>query len=263
MEARPDGRDAGAESTRIVDLAGKVAVVTGAGSGIGRASALAFAKEGVSVVVADIDEAGGNETVGLIHDQGGTAVFVRTDVTEPRSLEALFETAERELGGVDIVHNNAGLVSGEPAWPDITPETLLRVMNVNLGGVVVGTQIAIPYLRKRGGGAIVNTASLAALFPMAQDPIYSATKSGVTMFTRACAPLAEEGIRVNAVLPALVDTPLLPKSGDGEKWADWAYSARDTLGILDPSQVADVVVELCRDDNAVAREETVGTIPKV
>jgi NAD(P)-dependent dehydrogenase (short-subunit alcohol dehydrogenase family) len=233
-----------------VDFKDKVAVVTGAGSGIGRASALAFAAEGCSVLVADIDD-------------GGAASFVRTDVTEPRSLEAMFEAAEREFGGVDIVHNNAGLVSGEPAWPDITPETLLRVMNVNLGGVVVGTQIAIPYLRKRGGGAIVNTASLAAMFPMTQDPIYSATKSGVTMFTRACAPLAEEGIRVNAVLPALVDTALLPKSGDGERWADWAYSARDTLGILKPEDVAEAVVALCRDDEAVAQEQVVGSIPQI
>jgi len=262
-EAWPDGRDAAAESTRVVELEGKVAVVTGAGSGIGRASALAFAKAGCSIVVADIDEIGGNETVGLVHDAGGTATFVRTDVTEPRSLEALFVAAEAEYGGVDVVHNNAGLVSGGKAWPDITPETLLRVMNVNLGGVVVGTQVAIPYLRKRGGGAIVNTASLASLYPMTQDPIYSATKAGVTMFTRACAPLADEGIRVNAVLPALVDTALLPKSGDGERWADWAYSARDTMGLLEPSEVADVVVELCRDDSAVAQEQVVGNLPQV
>jgi 3-oxoacyl-[acyl-carrier protein] reductase len=245
-----------------MDLGGKVAVVTGAGSGIGRATALAFAAAGVTVVVADIDDVGGNETVGLIHDAGRTASFVRVDVTEPRSIEAMLDFAEREHGGVDIVHNNAGLVSGEPAWPDITPETLLRVMNVNLGGVVVGTQIAIPYLHRRGGGVIVNTASLAALVPMTQDPIYSATKAGVTMFTRACAPLAEEGIRVNAVLPSLVDTALLPKSGDGEKWADWAYSARDALGLLKPEEIAAVVLDLCRDDTAVAREQVVGNLPQ-
>ena len=245
-----------------MELQGRVAVVTGAGSGIGRATALALAREGVGVLVADIDGTGGDETVGLVHDLGGTATFVRTDVTEPRSLEAMFDEAEAEFGGVDIVHNNAGLVCGEPLWPDITPETLLRVMAVNLGGVVVGTRLAIPLLRRRGGGAIVNTASMAALFPMTVDPIYSATKAGVTMFTRACAPLAEEGIRVNAVLPGLVDTPLLPKSGDGERWAAWAYAARDTMGIMDADAVAQAVLDLVRDDEAVAEERVVGVLPR-
>jgi NAD(P)-dependent dehydrogenase (short-subunit alcohol dehydrogenase family) len=246
-----------------VELQGRVAVVTGAGSGIGRATALAFAQEGTAVLIADVDDAGGDGTVGMVHDLGGTAAFVRTDVTEPRSLEAMFDTAEAEFGGVDIVHNNAGLVCGEPLWPDITPETLLRVMSVNLGGVVVGTRLAIPVLRRRGGGAIVNTASMAALYPMTVDPIYSATKAGVTMFTRACAELAAEGIRVNAVLPGLVDTPLLPKSGDGERWADWAYAARDHMGLMDPDVVAQAVLDLVRDDTAVAQERVVGALPEV
>lgn len=246
-----------------MELEGKVAVVTGAGSGIGRASALAFGAAGCTVVVADIDEAGGAETVGLAHDAGAVASFARTDVTEPRSLEATFAAAEAEHGGLDILHNNAGLVCGAPLWPDITPETLLRVMNVNLGGVVLGTRLAIPAMRRRGGGAIVNTASMAAMFPMADDPIYSATKAGVTMFTRACARLAEEDIRVNAVLPGLVDTPLLPKTGDGDKWADWAYLARDHMGILEAEEVALAVLELVCDDDAVAQERVVGGLPEV
>ncbi len=246
-----------------MELEGKVAVVTGAGSGIGRATAVAFARAGTTVVAADIDEATAAETVGLVHDAGGQASAVRTDVTEPRSLEAMFATGEAAHGGVDIVFNNAGLVCGEPLWPDITPETLLRVMAVNLGGVVVGTRLAIPVLRRRGGGAIVNTASMAALFPLTADPIYSATKAGVAMFTRACAPLAEEGIRVNAVLPGLVDTPLLPKSGDGERWADWARAAEAVMGLLSPDDIAAAVLELVRDDNAVAQERVVGGLPAV
>ncbi len=246
-----------------MEISGKVAIVTGAGSGIGRATALALARAGATVVVADVDDIGGSETVGLVHDAGGTATYVRTDVTEPRSLEALFESVEAEHGGIDILHNNAGLVSGEPLWPDITPETLLRVMNVNLGGVVLGTRMVIPAMRRRGGGAIVNTASMAALFPMAVDPIYSATKAGVTMFSRACAPLAEEGIRVNSVLPGLVDTPLLPKSGDGVRWADWAILSKEHMGLLDPADVAQVVLDLIRDDTAVSEERVVGTLPTV
>ena len=246
-----------------MELEGTVAVVTGAGSGIGRATAVAFARAGSTVVAADIDEATASETVGLIHDLGGRASAVRTDVTEPRSLEAMFAAAEAAYGGVDIVFNNAGLVCGEPLWPDITPETLLRVMAVNLGGVVVGTRLAVPVLRRRGGGAIVNTASMAALFPLTADPIYSATKAGVAMFTRACAPLAEEGIRVNAVLPGLVDTPLLPKSGDGERWADWATAAETVMGLLAPDDVAAAVLDLVRDDGAVAQERIVGGLPAV
>jgi NAD(P)-dependent dehydrogenase (short-subunit alcohol dehydrogenase family) len=244
-----------------VQIEGKVAVVTGAGSGIGRATARALASAGATVVVADVDEAGGSETVGLVHDGGGEAAFRRTDVSEPRSLEATFTAAEADYGGLDIVHNNAGLVCGEPLWPDITPETLLRVMSVNLGGVVVGTRLAVPAMRRRGGGAIVNTASMAALFPLTPDPIYSATKAGVAMFTRACAPLAEEGIRVNAVLPGLVDTPLLPKSGDGERWAEWAQLAEQVMGLLSPDHVADAVLDLVRDDTAVAVERIVGELP--
>ncbi len=135
-------------------------------------------------------------------------------------------------------------------------------MGVNLGGVVVGTRLAIPVLRRRGGGAIVNTASMAALFPLTPDPIYSATKAGVAMFTRACVPLAEEGIRVNAVLPGLVDTPLLTKSRDGERWADWAYAAEGVMGLLSPDEVAAAVLELVRDD-AVAQERVVGGLPAV
>jgi len=245
-----------------MEIAGKVAVVTGGGSGIGRATACALAAEGASVVVADIDAVGGEETVARIADAGGAATFVRCDVAEARSIEACFAVAVEVYGGIDIVHNNAGLVSGEPLWPAITPETLSRVMAVNLGGPVLGTRLALDYLRARGGGVIVNTASLAAQFPLAEDPVYSATKAGVAMFTRACAGLADEGIRVNAVLPGLVDTPLLHKAGDGSRPPEWVERSRPVTGILDPEAIAAVVLDLIRDDSAVAEERAVLGTPE-
>jgi NAD(P)-dependent dehydrogenase (short-subunit alcohol dehydrogenase family) len=204
--------------------------------------------------VADLDEAGGQETVALIADEGGAAVYVRCDVSEARSIEAMYATAVQEFGGIDIVHNNAGMVCGWPLWPDITPETLNRIIQVNLGGPILGTRLALDHLRARGGGVIVNTASLAAQFALAEDPAYSATKAGVAMFTRACAALADEGIRVNAVLPGLVDTPLLNKTGADGAPAEWAVRSRDVTGVLDPSAIADAVLDLVRDDTAVAEE---------
>jgi NAD(P)-dependent dehydrogenase (short-subunit alcohol dehydrogenase family) len=207
--------------------------------------------------VADLDEAGGQETVALIADEGGAAVYVRCDVSEARSIEAMYATAVQAFGGIDIVHNNAGMVCGWPLWPDITPETLNRIIQVNLGGPILGTRLALDHLRARGGGVIVNTASLAAQFALAEDPAYSATKAGVAMFTRACAALADEGIRVNAVLPGLVDTPLLNKTGADGAPAEWAVRSRDVTGVLDPSAIADAVLDLVRDDTAVAEERVV------
>ena len=244
-----------------MEIAGKVAVVTGAASGIGRATALALAREGASVVVADLDEAGGQETVGLVADEGGTAIYVRCDVSEARSIEALFARAVEEFGGLDIVHNNAGMVCGWPHWPDITPEQLNRIITVNLGGPILGTRLALDHLRARGGGVIVNTASLAARFPLEGGPRVLGHEGRRRDVHPACAALAEENIRVNAVLPGLVDTPLLAKTGPDGEVAEWAVQSRGVTGVLDPSAIADAVVDLVRDDTAVAEERVVLELP--
>jgi NAD(P)-dependent dehydrogenase (short-subunit alcohol dehydrogenase family) len=247
-----------------MEITGKVAVVTGAGSGIGRATAFALAREGASVLVADIDPGGGKETVTAIEAEGGTADFVQVDVADVDQVAAMFDAAEQRFGGVDIVHNNAGIVCGEPLWPDTAPERLLQQVLVNFGSVVVGTRLAVDHLAQRGGGVIVNTASIAALLPMGDEPAYSGTKAGVVMFTRGCAGLREShNIRVNAVLPGLVDTPLLNKSGDGTRRAGWAEMAASVLPMQQPEDVAGVVLELVRDDSAAGEHRIVGELPDV
>jgi NAD(P)-dependent dehydrogenase (short-subunit alcohol dehydrogenase family) len=230
-----------------MELSGATAVVTGAGSGIGRASALAFAAAGASVLVADIAEGDGTETVQLIEKEGGKSAFARVDVTEPDDLARMFDEAERTFGGVDILHNNAGIVCGEPLWPDTDPATLMRQVTINLASVVVGTKLAVPYLARRGGGAVVNTASMASVLPLVDEPAYSATKAGVLMFTRTCAGMeGTHNIRVTAVLPGLVRTPLINKTGDGTRQAAWVGMAGAFMTWQTPEQVADVVVDLAR-----------------
>ena len=231
-----------------MDLAGKTAVVTGAGSGIGRASALAFAAAGASVYAADIAEDDGHETVQLIEKDGGAAAFGRADVTDPGDLARMLERATRVFGGVDVLHNNAGIVCGEPHWPETDSAVLMRQVTINLGSVVVGTKLAVPYLTQRGGGAVVNTASMASVLPLIDEPAYSATKAGVLMFTRTCAGMqATHGIRITAVLPGLVKTPLIDKSGDGSRPAAWVGMAENFMEWQTPEQVADVVVDLARN----------------
>lgn len=245
-----------------MEIAGKVAVITGASSGIGRTCARSLAAAGASILVADLDEHGGSETVDSIVSKGGAAQFVRTDVSCLEDLATMFAAAEERFGGFDILCNNAGIVCGEPLWPATDPGLLMTQVMVNLGGVILGTRLAIEPLRARGGGVVVNTASLAALLPLEDEPGYSATKAGVVMFTRACGALQRtHNIRVNAVLPWLVDTPLLGKSGDGSTEAPWARQARQILPVLDPADVAGAVMEIIEDDSLAGHYRIVGELP--
>jgi NAD(P)-dependent dehydrogenase (short-subunit alcohol dehydrogenase family) len=241
-----------------MDIANKVALVTGAGSGIGRASAVRLAREGASVVVADIDEAGGRETVAQIEKaQAGRAAFVRADVTIEAEVRAMIAFAESTYGGLDILHNNAGILTGPPRWPDTEPERWMRMLDINLKGVILGTQLAIPVLRKRGGGAIVNTASMAGIgagFP--PNPLYAASKGGVVLFTASLAPLKDEAnIRVNCVCPGIVDTPMLHRATEAAGSAEQQISpdVLRSLKILQPEEIAGCVVELIRDDSLAGR----------
>lgn len=234
-----------------MEISGSVAIVTGAASGIGRATAVALGREGAAVIVADIDAPGGAETVRLITAGGGRATFVAADVAAPDGIRELFDSAERIYGGVDIVHNNAGIMTGgAPNWPDCELEKVALVVNVNVAGVIMGTREAVARMRKRGGGVVVNTASIAALAPMPMDPIYAATKAAVVLFTQGCAMLAKtENVRVNAVLPGMVETPIIAKTGDGTIPAAWLGPAIAATKMLQPEDIAAAVLDYIRDDS--------------
>ena len=234
-----------------MNIAGKIALVTGAASGIGRATALALAREGASVAVADVDEAGGAATVAQITSAGGKATFIKADVSTPAGIRQMFDDVERAYGGVDIVHNNAGIMTGgAPNWPDASLEKVAAVISVNVGGVIMGTREAVARMRKRGGGAVVNTASIAALGPMPMDPVYAATKAAVVLFTQSCKMLDEtEHVRVNAVLPGMVDTAIIAKTGDGTKPAKWLEPAIAATKMLQPEEIAAAVIDYVKDDS--------------
>ncbi len=192
-----------------MDLQNKVAIITGAGSGIGRATALRLAREGTAIVVADVNDAGSAETVSMVEAAGGKAAAVHVDVTDSSDIDAMFAFADTTYGGFDILYNNAGITTGAPRWPDCPEEQWMKTIAVDLVGVIEGTRKAIPLLKKRGGGVIIQTASLAGLFGFQADPVYSAAKHGVVGLTRALVYLKPEAnIRVNCVCPAVVNTPM-------------------------------------------------------
>jgi NAD(P)-dependent dehydrogenase (short-subunit alcohol dehydrogenase family) len=235
-----------------VDIAGRVALVTGAGAGIGRATAVRLARDGAAVGVADFDDGAGQETVDEIEAASGRAAFVHVDVAREADVRAMTGFAVTTFGGLDILVNNAGIVA-TPAFPDAEPEAWMRVLDVNLRGPMLGTYYAIRAMRERGGGAIVNIASLAGVgFGPHDSPDYAATKAGVARFSAALAPLSEQaGIRVNCICPDWVDTPMSRRSRSSMTPEEEAAAVPP--GILAPDEIADAAVALIRDDSLAGR----------
>lgn len=189
-------------------LDGKVALITGGGSGIGRATAMLFAREGAKVVVADISLELGEASVRAIRESGGVATSVKTDVTKEEDVRRAVRTAMDSYGRLHILFNNAG-VAGPYGVADVPAETWTRVMDVNVMGTFFGFKHGVPAIQQSGGGAIVNTSSTAGLAGSVGSPIYSAAKGAIVNLTKSMALLlAKSNIRVNCVCPGPVDTPL-------------------------------------------------------
>ena len=228
---------------------GKVALVTGGGSGIGRASAQAFARAGASVVIADIDAAGAAETVRLVEDEGGSASFVETELTEPGAVSALVRGVVEAHGRLDFAHNNAGINDAPSLLPEISDERWERMIAVNLSSVFYCMREELPAMAAGGGGAIVNTSSGAGVFGAARIAHYAAAKHGVIGLTRGAAiEYAAAGVRVNAVCPGLTDTPMRKRSLalDPEQAQRNLEFSRGRVN--PPELVADTALWLCSEE---------------
>jgi len=235
-----------------MEIEGRTCVVTGAAAGIGRAAALAFTGKRADVIhIADVDEAGMAETVRMIDDLGlqTRARAWTVDLADLDAVQAWFQ-ALADVGGYDVLHNNAGVVLGARQFPEAEVDRLRWIIDVNLTSLVVATQIAAQAMRDRGGGVIVNTVSTVALGKGFSDALYATTKSGVMMFTRCCAGLKESwNVRVAGVLPGLTKTPILKKTGADGEYAPWMAPILANNAMCMPEDIADAVIDLVEDDS--------------
>ena len=231
-------------------LENKIALVTGSGSGIGRASALTFAREGAKVVVADVSVNGGEETVQMIKKAGSEAIFVKTDISKASDVQALIQAAVETYGRLDCVHNNAGIEGVTAPMADYPDEEWDRVIDINLKGVWLCMKAEIRQMLKQGGGAIVNTASTLGVVGIQGISAYVASKSGVVGLTKAAAlDYATSGIRINAVMPGVIRTPMMDRQmGENAHLAEQQYISLEPIGRLGrPEEIAEAVVWMCSD----------------
>jgi NAD(P)-dependent dehydrogenase (short-subunit alcohol dehydrogenase family) len=231
-------------------MKGKVVIVTGGGSGIGRATAFAFATEGAKVVVADVSAEGGEDTLRLIREAGGDALFVKCDVSKSAEVQTVIQRTKEAYGGLDYAFNNAGIQVPPMPVVEYSEEIWDRIIGIDLKGVWLCMKYEIPEMLARGGGAIVNTASVAGLIGTPGICAYTAAKHGVVGLTKTVAlEYAKAGIRVNAVCPGLIKTPLVEDVWDvmPQEMRDFLINAHPMGRMGQVHEVSRAVLWLCSD----------------
>ncbi|MET3518370.1 MULTISPECIES: glucose 1-dehydrogenase [unclassified Mesorhizobium] len=233
----------------LVDFVGKVAFVTGAGSGIGRATAVAFARAGAAVTVADISEEGLQGTVAEIEGFGGKVLSIVCDVTKASDVKSALDLTVATFGRLDAAFNNAGIEQPGTMIADISEDLFDRVISVNLKSVFLCMKYEIEIMLGNGGGAVVNTSSGAGVLAIRQQSAYCASKFGVTAMSKAAAlEYADQGIRVNAICPGIIDTPMIARYTGNTEAGRARIIKQEPVGRMGrPEEIAGTVLWLCSD----------------
>jgi len=235
-------------------FAGKVAFVTGAGSGIGRATAIAFAAEGAEVVLADIDTVGNEETARLVAEHGARVLSVKCDVTSSSDIQAVIQQTVQEFGRLDVAFNNAGIEQPPAPLVDIAEDEWSRLLDIDLRSAFLCMKYEIPAMLENGGGSIVNTSSGAGVVGIRGQAAYVAAKHGLIGLTKSAAlDYADQGVRVNAICPGIIETPMMDRFSGGTSEGRARVIGQEPVGRMGrPEEIASAVLWLSSDLGAFA-----------